>query len=100
MRSLRLDPRRPLEPASVWHRRIATYRRPVLLAGGEAARKRLTPAYFERRGLLGELQRGTRVEYEHTRRFDVALSIAMDHLAESPFYYLHLDDMERRMPRW
>lgn len=61
-----------------------------------------------------ELQRGTKVELEHTETFkfikeyylenkefpsdeEVAKHIAMDHLKESVEYYIYLDDMEKKL---
>lgn len=90
--------RRPLRGVEGdWRANVATYRRPALLRGGKASLAHKRPVDFERAGLLGELQRGVLIEYEHTRRFDAALAIAMDHLCESPYYYLLLETMERKM---
>jgi hypothetical protein len=38
----------------------------------------------------GELRMGIRVEMEHTDDIDVAKKIALDHIAENPFYYTAL----------
>ena len=46
-----------------------------------------------------ELQKGIRHEMEHTNDPDVAEEIALDHLAEDPLYYTHLDKMEREVKK-
>jgi hypothetical protein len=51
------------------------------LPGGEAAG--MHPSQFD----PVELERGTRVELEHTTSRAIAREIAMDHLAEDPLYY-------------
>jgi len=42
-----------------------------------------------------QLQMGIKVELEHTNTPELAKEIAMDHLAEDPQYYTHLDRMEK-----
>jgi predicted nucleotidyltransferase len=44
-----------------------------------------------------ELRKGIQHEMEHTEDPDVAEEIALDHLAEDPLYYTHLDRMEREV---
>jgi len=44
--------------------------------------------------MFEQLQKGVRVEMEHTSEMMVALEIAMDHLFEDPFYYEKLAKME------
>jgi hypothetical protein len=44
--------------------------------------------------MFEQLQKGVRVEMEHTSEMMVALEIAMDHLYEDPFYYDKLAKME------
>jgi hypothetical protein len=44
--------------------------------------------------MFEQLQKGVRVEMEHTSEMMVALEIAMDHLFEDPFYYDKLANME------
>lgn len=44
--------------------------------------------------MFEQLQKGVRVEMEHTSEMMVALEIAMDHLFEDPFYYDKLAKME------
>ena len=44
--------------------------------------------------MFEQLQKGVRVEMEHTTEMMVALEIAMDHLFEDPFYYEKLAKME------
>lgn len=48
------------------------------------------PASFDKK----ELAKGTKVEYEHTRKTEVAKEIAKDHLAERPDYYKKLKRLE------
>lgn len=45
--------------------------------------------------IVDQLQRGIKVEMEHTTDPFAALEIALDHLEEMPDYYSKLDDMER-----
>ena len=51
------------------------------IRGGHA--KGMRPSDFDK----VQLERGTRVELEHTTNREVAREIAMDHLAEDPRYY-------------
>ena len=44
-----------------------------------------------------QLRMGIEVEFEHTKDPELARKIALDHLAEFPFYYTALADMERRL---
>jgi len=46
-----------------------------------------------------ELRKGIQHEMEHTEDPDVAEEIALDHLAEDPLYYTHLDRMEREVKK-
>lgn len=64
-----------------------------LIPGGRAARRCVSD--FD----PVQLERGTRVELEHTRDRKLAREIAMDHLAEHPDYYIELAKMERRLKR-
>lgn len=61
------------------------------LAGGKADGK--TPSDFDK----AELQKGQKVELEHTDDYDIALEIAADHLSESSAYYEELDKMEKKL---
>lgn len=45
--------------------------------------------------ILKELQKGIRVEMEHTKKKTVARQIAMDHLFEDPKYYSKLSQIEK-----
>lgn len=45
--------------------------------------------------IKGQLAKGIKIEYEHTRMREVAQRIAMDHLAEIPDYYDRLIQMEK-----
>lgn len=44
--------------------------------------------------LLGQLQKGIKVELEHTSDASIAKEIALDHLKELPDYYDRLEDVE------
>lgn len=55
--------------------------RPDRIEGGRADSRQ--PSDFNREALL----KGIKIEMEHTDDPDVALEIAMDHLAEFPNYY-------------
>ena len=46
-----------------------------------------------------ELEKGIKVEMEHTKSQKRAMRIAMDHLVEFPEYYIHLEKMERKLSR-
>lgn len=46
-----------------------------------------------------QLERGTKVEMEHTTDPKIARQIAKDHLAESPDYYVELTKMERKLKK-
>lgn len=46
--------------------------------------------------LKKEFQKGTRVEYEHTKHEKVAKLIALDHLFEDPKYYTKLAQVESK----
>lgn len=65
----------------MWHDRIP---------GGLSDDK--TPSDFPAKAL----QKGERVESEHTSDPHIAEEIAMDHLTEMPDYYDRLDKMERK----
>ncbi len=62
------------------------------LAGGKADGK--APSDFDEK----ELQKGQKVELEHTDDYDTALEIAMDHITElGDEYYPELDKMEKKL---
>ena len=44
-----------------------------------------------------QIQKGIKVELEHTDDRDLAKEIAMDHLDEFPKYYKELDKMEKKL---
>lgn len=44
-----------------------------------------------------ELEKGIKVEYEHTDKRDIAKEIAKDHLEESDDYYVELEKMEKKL---
>lgn len=58
------------------------------LPGGLADKK--DPEDFDQK----QLEKGRKVEMEHTDDKDLALEIAMDHLTEDPDYYRKLSEME------
>jgi len=50
--------------------------------------------------LQKQLEIGTRIEMEHTNLVAIAKKIAMDHLKESPYYYVELQKMEKRLKKY
>lgn len=46
-----------------------------------------------------QLEKGTKIEYEHTRNKAIARNIAINHLDEFPDYYKALEKMEKRLKR-
>jgi hypothetical protein len=46
-----------------------------------------------------QLAKGVKHELEHTKNEQMAKEIAKDHLVEDPFYYDHLDEMEKQVAR-
>lgn len=68
-------------------------RRNDIIAGGEAAGQPNSefPA--------AQIEKGTKVEKEHTPSTAVAAEISKDHLTESDTYYDHLAKMEDKMPK-
>lgn len=52
----------------------------------------LSPKDFPREAL----EKGMKVEEEHTSDKSLQLEIAMDHLAEDPLYYDKLEEMEKK----
>jgi predicted DNA-binding transcriptional regulator YafY len=60
---------------------------------GLSADRKVTPGTVDPE----QLRMGIKVEYEHTKDPELARKIALDHLAEFPFYYSALADMERRL---
>jgi len=46
-----------------------------------------------------QLQKGIKVEMEHTDNPAIAREIASDHLAENPHYYDYLEEMENKMKK-
>jgi len=44
-----------------------------------------------------EVEKGTKVEYEHTKNSAIAKKIALDHLTESDQYYIALEKMEKEL---
>ena len=45
--------------------------------------------------IMSQLQKGIKVEYEHTKDKNASAEIALDHLLELPDYYDRLEKMER-----
>lgn len=58
--------------------------------GGKAVQEGVTPTNVDQ----AELEKGVRVESEHTSDPVKAMQIALDHLAEIPDYYTRLKKME------
>lgn len=46
--------------------------------------------------LKKELEKGIKVEHEHTKNNQTAKTIAMDHLSEDPKYYTNLSKVEKK----
>lgn len=46
-----------------------------------------------------QLNKGIKVEMDHTKDKNVAKQIAMDHLTESPDYYKELEKMEKKLDK-
>lgn len=61
-------------------------------------KRKLKPQYIEGIDIVDpvELVKGAIHEFEHTDDVEVATKIAMDHLREDPYYYAHLEKMERQ----
>ena len=74
-------------------KKIKDFRRPPSLKHGLANGMR--PEEFN----LRELYKGYKVELEHTKGFNTAVAIAMDHLAEFKLYYVYLEKMEKELER-
>ncbi len=62
-----------------------------LIPGGKAEGK--NPSDFDEK----QLEMGTEIEMEHTKKRDIALEIAKDHLQEFPNYYTELNKMEDKL---
>lgn len=60
------------------------------LAGGLA--DAMKPSRFDAKSLA----KGMKIELEHTKDEEIALEIAMDHLAEDPLYYRKLEKIENK----
>lgn len=69
----------------------ALYIRADMIPGGRADKK--TPSDFD----PVQLEKGIKVEMEHTKNKELAREIAMDHLTEFPDYYIALEKMEREL---
>lgn len=63
------------------------------IPGGEAEGK--LPSDFDE----VQLEKGMKVEIEHTPDLDIATEIAMDHLSESEDYYPELEKMEAKLEK-
>ena len=44
--------------------------------------------------IIKQIEKGVKVEYEHTPVQAIAMDITLDHLVEIPYYYDYLEDME------
>lgn len=62
-----------------------------MIPGGLAAGKK--PEDFDPK----QIEKGIRVELEHSGNKELAAEIATDHLAENPKYYDYLEEMEKKM---
>ena len=63
------------------------------ISGGRSIEKDLTEDKVDSE----QLQKGIDVEIEHTKDRDTARKIALDHLAEFPYYYEALEKMEKEL---
>lgn len=61
-----------------------------ILGTGEAKKKKITEKDVDKK----ELEKGIKVEMEHTKNKAIAKRITLDHLAELPDYYTRLTKME------
>jgi hypothetical protein len=49
--------------------------------------------------IKGQEKKGIKIEHEHTPDDGIAAEIARDHLAEFPYYYDFLEDLEKEMKK-
>lgn len=63
----------------------------VLSISALAKKHNVDPSYIER-----QLEKGIKVEHEHTSKLKVARQIALAHLGEDPSYYSKLKKMEKK----
>ena len=72
--------------------KIEIHGNPNILVGGKG--DNLSPSDVD----LFELRKGLKVEREHTKDKNIASEIALDHLAEDPKYYTHLESIHKENP--
>ena len=63
----------------------------VLTVSALAKKHDVDPAYIEK-----QLEKGIKVEHEHTSKLKVARQIALAHLGEDPEYYSKLKKIEKK----
>jgi hypothetical protein len=63
----------------------------VLTVSALAKKHKVEVKYIER-----QLERGIKVEHEHTSKLSVARHIALAHLSENPDYYKKLKKIEKK----
>ena len=63
----------------------------ITMKGGRAEDK--DPSKYNQE----ELNRGIKIELEHTNNKEIAKQITMDHLEEFPNYYEELEKMEKKL---
>lgn len=63
----------------------------VLSISALAKKHKVDPSYIRR-----QLERGIKVEHEHTTKLRVARQIALAHLGEDPDYYKKLKKIEKK----
>jgi hypothetical protein len=63
----------------------------VLSISALAKKHKVDPSYIKR-----QLERGIKVEHEHTTKLRVARQIALAHLGEDPDYYKKLKKIEKK----
>ena len=61
------------------------------IPGGNADGKK--PSDYEK----SQINKGEKIEFEHTDNPDIAKEISMDHLEEHPDYYIGLEHMENML---
>jgi len=82
---------------------VPTFKKHLILQTLEKAAKDLIPGGLaddkKPDAAPGQLEKGIKVEMEHTDDPEIAKEIAQDHLEESSRYYDHLEEMEEEMEK-
>jgi hypothetical protein len=72
--------------------KIEIHGNPNILVGGKG--DHLKPSDVDK----SEFKKGLKIEKEHTKNKSIASEIALDHLAEDPEYYTHLESIHKENP--